>query len=156
MFFLTLLANTLMRRYLATPWALRWVFWLLPILYFLLPLDFDRLGLLGRLDDILVMGFSYWAFERAGKFKDFFREARKQGAAPPAQDGDPLEGKTPHQILGLGRQADAAAIKAAYRRLVSLYHPDKFAHLGTEFEATAQRRTRAIIAAYERLRPKGA
>lgn len=154
MIFLTLLANTLMRRYLATPWALRWLLWLLPIAYFLLPFDLDRLGPFGRIDDILVMGFSFWAFERAGKFKDFYREAceqRRQGAPRSAPASDPLQGKTPRQILGVGERAAADEIKAAYRRLVALYHPDKFAHLGPEFEATAERRTRAIIAAYQSL-----
>jgi uncharacterized membrane protein YkvA (DUF1232 family) len=154
MMFFTLLANTLMRLYLATPWGLRWLLWLLPIAYFLMPFDLDRLGVFGRIDDILVMVFSFWAFERAGKFKDFYREAcqqRRQGATAPPPASDPLEGQTPQQILGVAKRAAAKEIKAAYRRLVALYHPDKFAHLGPEFEATAERRTRAIIAAYQHL-----
>lgn len=33
--------------------------------------------------------------------------------------------KCPYQILGVDRSADAAAIKAAYRRLSKKFHPDK-------------------------------
>ena len=30
-----------------------------------------------------------------------------------------------YQVLGLARHAEAAVVKAAYRALVSLYHPDR-------------------------------
>ena len=153
---LTRLANTLMRYYLATPAPLRWLFWLLPLIYFVMPFDLDRLGLLGRLDDILVVYFVFWALSRAGKFRGFFAEARARGrnrtGQPPPTDDLP-DDEDPYAVLGVPPGTGPAELKKAYRRLVGLYHPDKFAHLGPEFEATAQRRTRAVIAAYQRLCP---
>ena len=38
---------------------------------------------------------------------------------------EPLKSFDPFQILGVDPEADAAAIKKAYRRLSLQYHPDK-------------------------------
>ncbi len=43
-------------------------------------------------------------------------------------------------------------IKAAYREMMSKYHPDKVAHLGEEFQEIAKAKTKAINQAYETLK----
>lgn len=153
--FLTKLANTISRIYWATPSAFRWMLWVVPLLYFIFPFDLDRLGLVGRVDDIALIIFAFWALERAGKFSGFFQEAKAEGKKRSQTEGDAEEpqfsNRTPYEILELMPGASRGEIKKAYRRLLGMYHPDKFAHLGAEFERTAQRRTQEIIAAYERL-----
>ena len=55
--------------------------------------------------------------------------------------------KTDHQILGIEQTADKEEIKAAYRKLVIKYHPDRNA--GNEREASAE--FIKIQGAYDRL-----
>jgi DnaJ-domain-containing protein 1 len=54
-----------------------------------------------------------------------------------------------HKILGVSSVATIGEIKAAYQRLMSQYHPDKVATLGTEIREVAERRTKEINAAYQ-------
>jgi uncharacterized membrane protein YkvA (DUF1232 family) len=145
----------LIRIYQATPAGLRWLYWVLPVVYFIFPMDFlpDRLPILGRLDDILMGIFIIWSLDKAKLFDGFFKEA-KQRAEGTETSGEAIPQK-PHEILGVQPTASKAEIKKAYRRLMGLYHPDKFSHLGTEFEATARERSQAIIGAYEQLVGKG-
>ena len=37
----------------------------------------------------------------------------------------PLEKRDYYEVLGVGRDADEAALKTAYRKLAHQYHPDK-------------------------------
>ena len=150
------MANRIGKVYFATPIHLRWVYWLFPIVYFLFPFDFlpDLIPGLGRLDDFLLIMLVFWALDRAINLKGFFREAMggartRNKQQQRSQDEDTVA--PPHQVLGVKRNASQQEIKKAYRKLLSQYHPDKFSHLGQEFEDTARRRTQAIIAAYERV-----
>ena len=52
-------------------------------------------------------------------------------------------------VLGVAESAGKDEIVAAYRRLVSQYHPDKVAGLGAELGALANEKTKQINAAYE-------
>ena len=54
-------------------------------------------------------------------------------------------------LLGLEPGADFSAVKAAWRRMLQQYHPDKFAHLDPEFQRIAADKTRDINAAYRLL-----
>ena len=54
--------------------------------------------------------------------------------------------------LGLTSDASDADIDQAYRRLMSQYHPDKVAGAAPELREQAERRSRAINAAYDRIR----
>ena len=153
---LVLTANWFAKVYTGTPAAMRWVFWVIPIVYLISPLDMDHLFPIGRIDDLLLVVFVIWAIERTAHYREFFEEARtrheragkrgEQGAeavvSPP---------RAPHEVLGVAPNANRIEIKKAYRKLVGMYHPDKFAHLGPEFEETARHRTREIIEAYERM-----
>jgi DnaJ-class molecular chaperone len=57
-------------------------------------------------------------------------------------------------VLGLEPGAEAAEIRAAYRRLAAQYHPDKVAHLGAEFQRLAEQKFKTIQAAYEQLQSR--
>lgn len=63
----------------------------------------------------------------------------------------PLGGDDPHAVLGIARSATRQQIRQAYLALLKKYHPDRVAHLGEEFRAMAEQRTRAINRAYETL-----
>ena len=54
-------------------------------------------------------------------------------------------------VLGLESNADFAAIKKRYRRMVLQYHPDRVSHLGEEFKKVAEEKMKAINAAYGHL-----
>jgi DnaJ like chaperone protein len=61
-----------------------------------------------------------------------------------------------HQTLAVSPSATADEIKAAYRALMSQYHPDKVASLGVELQVLAERKSKEISAAYrEALRARG-
>ena len=157
MFFLTRWANYLTRAYLATPASLRWLFWVLPIIYILMPVDFmpDPIFGVGRLDDLLVALFVFWALDRAISLKGFFKEAgstrRQEESGEHRGQAEKVARQQPHQVLGISAKAASSEIKKAYRKMLNRYHPDKFAHLGEEFEMTAKRRTQEIIAAYKEM-----
>lgn len=153
-------ANTAVIIYQATPRPLRWLYWIIPVLYFVSPLDLmpDMAPLIGRVDDILFFVAAILLMQRAQNMAGFFKQAKqhkKRGdhlPPPEKQAGDPLA--NPHAVLGIDTDADADGIRKAYRKQLTTYHPDRFSHLGPEFEAVAAARTRAIVKAYETLRPR--
>lgn len=58
----------------------------------------------------------------------------------------------PWRILGVTEDASQAEIDQAYRRLMSQYHPDKFATAAPELRRRAEVRAREINGAYDRIR----
>ena len=70
----------------------------------------------------------------------------KEEPAPMAPAPERFE---PYRVLELSPDASQRQIKAAYRRLMALYHPDKVAHLGDDIKVTAIRKTFEIGHAYE-------
>jgi len=56
---------------------------------------------------------------------------------------DPQGRKDPYAVLGVARDADAAAIKKAYRALAQKYHPDRNAN-----DPSAEERFKEVSAAY--------
>jgi DnaJ-domain-containing protein 1 len=58
-------------------------------------------------------------------------------------------------IIGVQWGADSQTIKAAYRRRIMEYHPDKVAKLGAELRELAERKARLINAAYDMLTRHG-
>jgi preprotein translocase subunit Sec63 len=53
------------------------------------------------------------------------------------------------QTLGVTADDDLATIRKKYKQLLAKYHPDKVQHLGIEFQEMAERKTKAIMEAYE-------
>ena len=60
--------------------------------------------------------------------------------------------ENPYAELGLEADASDAEVDQAYRRLLSQYHPDKVAGAAPELREQAEKRARAITAAYDRIR----
>jgi curved DNA-binding protein CbpA len=56
------------------------------------------------------------------------------------------------RILGIEPTTDGRLIRAAYVRLARIYHPDRFVGMGDEVRIEAERRMKAVSAAYEELR----
>jgi curved DNA-binding protein CbpA len=54
-------------------------------------------------------------------------------------------------VLGVHRGATREEIKAAYRRAIAQYHPDRVARLGPEFLALANELSKQINQAYRTL-----
>jgi hypothetical protein len=76
---------------------------------------------------------------------------QQQGASQSAgQTGEPAIQATAewHQVLGVDPQASAADIRDAYKRMLTQYHPDKVASLGTELRELANRKSQEITQAY--------
>lgn len=55
-------------------------------------------------------------------------------------------------VLDVREDASAADIKAAYRRKISDYHPDRMASLGDDFRVLAEERSKEINEAYQFIR----
>ena len=68
--------------------------------------------------------------------------------------GDASAEEEYRQILGVTNKDTPATIKARYKELLTKYHPDKVQHLGVEFQEMAERKTKAIMEAYEFLQKK--
>ncbi|MBV8603940.1 MAG: DnaJ domain-containing protein [Pelomonas sp.] len=98
-------------------------------------------------------GAGYWLVS-------FLLGGRKQVPTPTADTAvspPPAAVPTWPAVLGVAADASVEEIRAAYQRLVSQYHPDKVASLGTELQEFASRKTQAINAAYaEALAARGA
>ena len=110
-------------------------------LYLRSPIDVlpDRMGPLGFLDDLLVLGGAlFWLHRRLGA----------PAAAPPPA-AIPTD---PYELLGIGPHATPDEITPGYRDQMKRYHPDRVAGLGDELQRLAHERTLAIQRAYERLR----
>lgn len=80
-------------------------------------------------------------FGNPDKWRKTFKDRMTEGEA---QELLQHQTQTPYQILGLPDRASQAEIKAAFRRLITEWHPDKNQHRLTE----AEERSKQIIAAY--------
>ena len=83
-----------------------------------------------------------------------FTEPGPQAAPPPPEPEPPpapapVEARDPFTVLGVAQGCSAEELKKAFRGLVVLYHPDKVAHLGHEFQELAERKTRELTVAYD-------
>jgi DnaJ-domain-containing protein 1 len=132
------------------------------VAYVISPLDVvpDFIPGLGWLDDLFVIGALIWYLRSHpdGRFsRDFFRRrvggpfTRHQDTPRPDDPPADFSRTDPYTLLEVSPHASPEEIKAAYRRAVSRYHPDKVAHLGEEFQDLAHRKFLAIQRAYERL-----
>ena len=81
-------------------------------------------------------------------------EAYHPGPAGSSQAGTEAETADAYRILGISRNASAAHIKRAYRKLMSQYHPDKLISRGLpeEMMELAKTRVREINTAYDQIK----
>lgn len=135
------------------------------LLYVISPIDAlpDFLPGLGWLDDLIVLGVLAWvliAQQRGQSPWDLFRGrlggpwARRPSAPHPEDLTADFSQMDPYALLEISPQASPQDIKAAYKRAVARYHPDKVAHLGREFQELAHKKLLAIQQAYESLHGK--
>ena len=144
---------------------------ILVLLYIISPLDLipDLIPGPGWVDDLLLIGALIWFLKarRPGESPgDFYQRYRGYRRPSPGRGEQRFEEKRdreapsdheeedPFRILGVERGASPDEIKAAYRRAVGKYHPDKVTHLGKEFQELAHRKLVAIQRAYESLMNK--
>ena len=135
------------------------------LLYVISPVDLvpDFIPGFGWLDDLVVLGVLVWyltARQRGQYPWDVFRGRtgrpwwrRPSGPRPEDLTAD-FSRMDPYTLLEVSPQASPEEIKAAYRRAVARYHPDKVAHLGQEFQELAHKKLLAIQEAYETLQGK--
>lgn len=132
------------------------------LLYMISPIDAlpDFVPGVGWLDDLLVVGFMLWYLTRQTQGRspwDLFREraqprgAPRRGAPEPEDLKADFDRMDPYALLEISPHASPTEIKAAYKRAVARYHPDKVTHLGKEFQEMAHRKLLAIQRAYETL-----
>ena len=57
-----------------------------------------------------------------------------------------------YRVLEIPRSATDDEVRRAYRRMSMKHHPDKVAHLGTEFQKTATEKFQRVNAAYARIK----
>ena len=149
-----------------------WLLLILCILYVLSPLDIfpDFLGIPGRFDDLLVVVATlYYIYSGSGRIPRTNRPGEEgdtrsgrrgrtgQRDAKGASSGKASErAEDPYGILGVDRSTEIEEIRHRYKEKLLQYHPDRVQHLGPEFEVVAERKTKEITAAYERiLRERG-
>jgi DnaJ like chaperone protein len=72
-----------------------------------------------------------------------------QGYTPPQRSPS---GPDPYAVLGIARDADARAVKRAYRKLISEHHPDRLGDLPEDMRKQAESRASEINAAYDRIK----
>jgi DnaJ like chaperone protein len=119
------------------------------LLYLRSPIDLlpDRLGVIGLLDDLLVVLAAIWWLRRRTAQARAARATSPTGAA----DAGGASEWDPYAVLGVGRGASQEEIAAAYREQMRRYHPDRVAHLGEELRVLAHRKTLDIQRAYAEL-----
>jgi len=82
------------------------------------------------------------------------------GGAPPRPRVEPprapphvREGERPaHEVLGVRPDASTEEIRAAYQRLMRENHPDRVADMSQEIRDLAEKRSKEINQAYDRMK----
>jgi uncharacterized membrane protein YkvA (DUF1232 family) len=150
------LAKALFSYYQKIPKQYRWLVWLIPVFYWIMPIDLfpDVVLGLGKIDDIIVVLICFWLFDKLKDMANIWEKDLGQGSKQQKQRksnaGVPAT-EDPYAVLGVEKDADPETCKQAYRNLIKQYHPDRYNHLGPEFEAVAREKTEAVITAYEQI-----
>ena len=68
------------------------------------------------------------------------------------EDWFKLSRDNPYRVFNLTSEASDAEIDLAYRRLISQYHPDKYAGMAEDLRRQAENKAGEINAAYDRIK----
>ena len=99
----------------------------------------------------IIVGYSFFRYVIRILKQGMYR--RSDGGGSQYRNGEDESTEEGYRrILGVTDEDSPAAIRRKYRELLVKYHPDKVQHLGIEFQEMAERKTKAIIQAYEFLR----
>ena len=98
----------------------------------------------GFLGLLVGYAFDHDAFSRP-------RAPRPGGKAPPRPDAGNADVDWAYRVFGLPEDASDAQIDRAYRKLMGQYHPDRVAGAAPELQKIAERKSREINAAYDRI-----
>ena len=94
--------------------------------------------------------FGFWLVSRfLDKSGPKESKTQPRDESPSGPEPDPVGDAC--RILDLARPFTAQQLRAAYRRRISQYHPDKVSALGPEFMAIAEQKTKEINVAFETL-----
>lgn len=129
--------------------------WLIVVFYLLFPYDAIPDFFLGPgwLDDLAVLGLVFWWVSRLKKAANGSARTSSTSAGSGAEaSGYREEEEDPYAILGLQPGATKEEIRAAYKKKVSQYHPDKVQHLGEDFQRLAHEKFVAIQKAYDKVK----
>lgn len=76
-------------------------------------------------------------------------DVREEKTPVPVVDPDPWA------VLGVAPGTPVGEVRKAFRALMVQYHPDKVAHLAAEFRELAEKKSRQITEAWEKIRTEG-
>ena len=129
------------------------VFIILAVAYIVLPYDLDHLGLIGRIDEGIVLWYLYRKYKQlTNRFGPTIQDSRHRSDPQGAEEQTTQEmPKSPYEVLELSVSATPEDIEKQYRKLAAQYHPDKVSHLGAELQKVAHEKMLQIQDAYEKL-----
>ncbi len=102
---------------------------------------------------LIVVGYFIFHYIKRMLKEEIYRRSGRGGWQDHNRDNVTTEEEC-RRILGVTDKDSPAAIRKKYKDLLAKYHPDKVQHLGIEFQEIAERKTKAIIQAYEFFRNK--
>jgi hypothetical protein len=135
-------------------------------LYIVIPVDLipDFLGLPGRFDDLLVaLGTLLYFFsskkipgQDGSRQPHSSREGQRGHEGGRESEGDSSEKAAPgsldpYEVLGVDRSQELEEIRRLYKEKLLQYHPDRVLHLGREFQEIAERKTKEITEAFQKI-----
>lgn len=103
---------------------------------------------IGDIELMAMMAMKGFAYAQSGARGP---QAGARGHAPPPRRQTQAD---PYAVLGITPQADNAAIKRAYRKMISEHHPDRLGNLPDDLRRRAEERARDINAAYDQIKER--
>jgi hypothetical protein len=102
---------------------------------------------------LIVHAFNYLLLKQPQSGSPISRAqaANNNTSSTPDKEPPHQQRLSPYQVLGINEGASAEQIKAAYRKQMADYHPDRVAHLGKELQDVARKKAVEINHAYENL-----
>ena len=101
----------------------------------------------------IIVGYSFFRYVIRMLKRGMYQRSRRDGYQQQNWEDATTEEEY-RRILGVTDEDSPATIRKKYKELLAKYHPDKVQHLGIEFQEMAERKTKAIVQAYEFLRKK--